>query len=974
MNTIEFLKTVLPPEGVYIIAVQTGRGFKHKGFSTVEEAAQCALACDRAGMATYHACASYLQAPYKDESGKFVARTRINWRAAKAFWCDVDCGPDKAAQGKGYATQLDGAKALLQWCKDKGLPYPMLVNSGRGIHAYWCLTGEMQPGPWVQAASMLKVLMQRGGLLVDPSRTSDFASVLRPIGTHNRKDPQNPLAVSLVRAQKEPIEPADFVARLMTLYTQSGDDLPPAPSWLNGAEGDAIPEAYQPVAVDANALADKCAQVRQVRDTQGDASYDHWRGVIGLTTFTEQGIEAARAWSAKRGETGHQNCDVDTRFNTWSSAPPTCEFFQKCNPSGCEGCPFKGKIKTPLVLGRKEPKPVTGEEEVVIENDRDQSSVTVEIPELPSGYEWNGQAMVRYIKNKDGILEAHPFSKTRFYLIDRIRNAEGCFEFVARAHLPKGILREFRIPGDKIGEGGTKLFGILGSFEVYTINTKDAPLHMTSYIKDSVARLMETKSITSTHTAFGWQDGASFLLGTRLYKADGSECEALLSGYASDQRKCFPRPVGTLEGYAKQINWLYNRPGMEPLQYMICSMWASPIVQFAEPLYNGIPVAVTGASSGKGKTTAGIAALYAFGDAKAMTLVGDSGATTKARAAMLGAMQNLPLLFDETTNINPKSLSQLCYALSNGLEAMRLQSSGGRVTFSNREMWRLQAALTGNSYLTARLSQNGNSEAEAMRIFEIRVDNYSIPVLDPMLVSTAVAEMSRNAGSAGVAYIKYLVTHYNEVAERFAKTLERLAGSSEEVREPKYRFYRNHMACTLTAAEIMKDLGVIDFDLDRLQAFAVDNTKTLLEEAKEMTQLEGTNALEKMISDLSPRIFTTPTYETKSNEPPYQIHTMVNGVVGRAIQGTPTRKDTQLDGKLLLSVNAVKDWCLENRVDVGRLAHDLKVKGVLLERRARFTLGKSTNLVTPQTRCWMLDLNQIENGVADDDEGAGAND
>ena len=73
----------------------------------------------------------------RDENGKLIARTSSNWLAAKAFWSDIDCGHTKALEGKGYATQKEGAKALLGWCKSKGLPFPMLVNSGRGIHAYW---------------------------------------------------------------------------------------------------------------------------------------------------------------------------------------------------------------------------------------------------------------------------------------------------------------------------------------------------------------------------------------------------------------------------------------------------------------------------------------------------------------------------------------------------------------------------------------------------------------------------------------------------------------------------------------------------------------------------------------------------------------------------------------------------------------------------------------------------------------------
>ncbi len=970
MNTYEFLKAVLPPEGVYIIAVQSGKGFKHQGFDTLEEAADMALRCDQSGFTAYHACAAYKQKPYRSENGKYIARTQENWRCAKAFWCDIDCGATKAEEGKGYPTQTDAAVALLSWCKEKGLPYPMLINSGRGVHAYWCLTEAIAPAEWVQTASMLKTLMNRAGLLIDPSRTSDFSSVLRPVGTCNRKNPDNPLPVKLIRPQKAPIDPTEFAAKLMNLYVETGDALPPRPSWLEDTEVETF-EFYQPIAVDINLCADKCPQVRQVRDTQGDANYDHWRGVIGLIKVSEAGLEVAQAWSVKRAETGHTNCDVETRYNTWNSPPPTCSFFEKCNPEGCAECPFKGKIKTPIVLGRKEPETKTEETQVVVEGDQRQEAVMVEVPELPKGYEWNGQRMVHYVVNKDGILEAHPFSPIRFYLIDRIKNAEGKFEFVARAHLPNGRLREFKIPGEKIGAGGSKLFELLGSYEVLTTNEKDAAQHMTGYIKDHVTQLMATRDIKTTHTSFGWQDDGSFLIGTRLYRADGSVTEALLNGYASDQQKCFPRPIGTVEGYAKQINWLYDRPGMEPLQYMICSMWASPLVDLADPLYNGIPVAMTGASSGRGKTTAGIAALYAFGDAKGLTVIGDSGATTKARAAILGAMRSLPVLFDEATNLEPRLLSQLCYALSNGMEPMRLQARGGQVGFANRETWRLQGAITGNTHLIGRLSLNGNSEAESMRLFEIRLDGYDIPILDPMAVSASLAEMSKNMGAAGVEFIKYVVTHRSETVHQLLETLESFDSSADLMREPKYRFFRNHMACTLTAAKIMQDLGVITFDLQRLREFAVQAVADLIDETRESTTLSPTRALERMIQDLSPQIISTPTYPIKGTKfaEPTIINGMPNGVVGRAVRATAVHKD-QFDQRLFLSCRAVQDWCLKNRVDAAMLAKGLREKGILLDKSMRVTLGKGTNLTTPQTRCWMLDLKLIE---GDDDASAETN-
>jgi hypothetical protein len=38
-----------------------------------------------------------------------------------------------------------------------------------------------------------------------------------------------------------------------------------------------------------------------------------------------------------------------------TKGPTTCEKFNKLKPlGGCDGCPFKGEIKSPIVLGRSQ--------------------------------------------------------------------------------------------------------------------------------------------------------------------------------------------------------------------------------------------------------------------------------------------------------------------------------------------------------------------------------------------------------------------------------------------------------------------------------------------------------------------------------------------------------------------------------------------------------------------------------------------
>lgn len=934
-----------------MIAVKVGPKFKHRGFEDIEEAARFAVQCDHEHLETYHACATFKKRPYKDEQGRFIARTSSNWNTAKAFWVDIDCGVDKAEHGKGYRTQKEACAALLGWCSENELPFPMVISSGRGVHAYWCLTEELEAVRWIKAASALKQALFDGGILADPSRTADFASVLRPVGTHNHKD-NPPKDVRLALDQKEPIDTEAFVAKLLSL----GGEIE-VPSWLTGEPVENLVE-YTDIDTSAKLVAEKCRAVQIMRDTKGDVSYDHWRGVIGVIKYCTEGLPLAQEWTSRRAETGHQSLDVETRFNTWNSGPTTCAFFENCTHGACEGCQFKGKIKTPLVLGRTVPESKPESVKATLEGDT--REVTLDIPELPHGYGWDGQSMVRYIQDKDGVLHAESFCPFRFYFVGRVADETGRFRFLVRAHLPRGIVREFYLDAAIVSAGGSKLMEALGAYEIVTTNAKNSGNHMHAYVKDSIMQIAKQQDVVNTYSHFGWQSDHSFLVGSRLYTPKGEIKEVLLSGHALRSAEAFPSPKGSVEDYCSHINWLYNREGMEPMQYVICSLWAAPLVDFCEPTYNGIPVAMTGAESGKGKTTAAIAALYAFGEpTKNLCIAGKEGATVKAQAAIIGTLKNLPMLFDEVTNKTRFQLSDLCYALSNGVESLRLRATGGRVEFGERESWRTHVAMTGNTCIGVRLSEGGNSEAEAMRVFEIRIDSYNIPKLDPVEVSKRVTEMSKDVGAAGEKIISYLVQHRSDAKAMLEQTERELQQDPDLASQPKYRFYRNHMVCTITMAKLAKQLGLIEFDIDKLAEFAKTCVRNIFESVQETNSLAADVALAKMLTDLSPRIATTLTYERPPNSPAYILN-CPQGLVGRAIRGSDNVKDEKLDGKMLLSVTAVKWWCNQNRIDATVFREDLKQLGVLCAVNERYCLGKNTNVASAQQRCWVLDIDRME--------------
>jgi len=161
MNTLEFLQTILPSEGVFYLAlIDRKTGFvQHKVFSDLETMADAAIEYDQGDKySVYHACASY-QNPSIEVDGKKKYRVPENWDRAKSFWIDLDCGEDKVSSGAGYATKRDAAKAILGFCKANNVPVPMLVDSGNGVHCYWPLTKAIKPEVWRKVAYAFKAVL-----------------------------------------------------------------------------------------------------------------------------------------------------------------------------------------------------------------------------------------------------------------------------------------------------------------------------------------------------------------------------------------------------------------------------------------------------------------------------------------------------------------------------------------------------------------------------------------------------------------------------------------------------------------------------------------------------------------------------------------------------------------------------------------------------------------------------------------------
>lgn len=986
MNTLEFLKTILPENGIYYLALfKEGYRFPaHKAYTDLETMAYAVDSMSKSKqLSVYHACASYQKAVIEIDSGdpekpKRKYRIAENWSRARSFWVDLDCGQEKFDAGQGYLKKSDAVKAICDFAKTVGWPRPMIVDSGNGIHTYWPLTKDIKASAWCKVSNILKASLSHAGVIADPSRTADFASILRPAGSTNRKHGEAKTVT--VKVAGTPTDPKTLADALIAYAEQNGVKLikeriartAPAANDLN-SDLTAHLTQYPDVPVDANVMADKCAQVAIMRDTKGDVSYEHWWKVIGLLTHCEDGRTIAEEWTSNRAASGHNQVDWDIKYDTWSKGPTLCETLEECRPGGCGDCPMKGKITTPLQLGRVIPIVEETVEEVVTEEG---STEQATVPALPYGYQWDGRLLSRLLPDKDGVLQPLAFCENLFYPTSRIRGEDGTFRYGIRFHLPDKRIRDFEIAGEAVASP-TDLLRAFARYELTKSNHKDSGTHMTAYLLDQLQALKQRITETNTLTSFGWKDNhKAFLLGDDLYSKDETR-KVLVGGNAKERASTFAQTKGSLEKYAKALNFIYDRPGAIHWQYAICAGWGSLLTHYCEDLYKGLILALQGGDTARGKTTVCHAALAAFGNPSKLTLNSKDGFTTNALWATLGVYNNIPVLVDELTSVDPQTFSDIAYGVSNGQDRIRMVSKSGGVVFAKSSEWRLNVYITGNKDFHGLLATNqANSQAEAVRLVQLSVDRYPPLMLvdradfpegkegtdawgaaSALVAAEAIKKMSANAGHAGIAMVKFILENESEVAKRMQ---DMLGNFTRELPSPKYRFYRAHSACTLVIAGIAKELGIINFDVDAMYDFTVKLLNDLAESVMETNTVTADDAFNRMVSHLNPRIIVTTEFRDKRDGrgPESPRHRIMGDVAGRYVLGTQSHKE--MTGHLMLSQKEVRDWCMKNRIDFQTMMASLQKEGALLKQGEKITLTRGTDVPMVQQRCIIIDTQKLD--------------
>ena len=132
------------------------------------------------------------------------------------------------------------------------------------------------------------------------------------------------------------------------------DALPPTIATRLPAEvrGASLGDLHGPLAPSfAAVVADQCAQLAAMRDTKRGNGI--WYELLGVLAYCEDGETLAQAWSVNhKSYSPEETAEKLTRWRRQTTGPVTCATLESRKPGPCQTCPHRGKITTPVQLGR----------------------------------------------------------------------------------------------------------------------------------------------------------------------------------------------------------------------------------------------------------------------------------------------------------------------------------------------------------------------------------------------------------------------------------------------------------------------------------------------------------------------------------------------------------------------------------------------------------------------------------------------
>lgn len=888
-----------------------------------------------------------------------TARTQSNVLARKSYHLDFDAGAAKLAKhgpDEVYATQKDVIADLMRFIKATGIKPTYVVNSGEGVHAYICLSEEVDEPTWKRTSEALCKLVSQHGLKQDKACTTDSARILRPIGSVH----DNGKRVAVLSKSNKFYDQAEL---MQAIEAQLDEPLPPVKREKRSINDDVLEVQGPPKSV--KPIIKKCAAFRHAAAAKGNVVEPYWRAMLGVVKHTVEGEQVIHYLSD--GHPDYDYEDTQEKFERWATGPSTCNEFGKYS-NACVGCKYRGEITSPIQLGV-----MTIEDVEKLPEEKKPEALK---PPAPSGDPWDGCIPKGFAVRKT------PSGNVLVWLMPFEAEGEEGERIVSHIDVPithdvfwfsswadaehdadeaktvmvkweRTYFKSYQFDQSLIANQ-QKMREFLASKSVITSTHKHANRAMEEYTKAQINRIRDMAQRPKVTGRFGLRiqpDGAMICAqGKYVIFPDGRIQEAMLGNELADLAKFYTLPLPPsgdcmwdasvwdehiMPRAQRHVDFFrkhYNRDGLEKYQLAAMMVLASPLMAFVTGEYlsgaelppNGLSISLYSQDGGRGKSTLMKAISLAFAKPSGITTdMNQLGSTDKARIARMTMHGTLPIGLDEMGNVNAKSATELVYAIANGASRQRAKQDGGLNLGST---WAFTAMLAANKSQREMLAC-GSPESPAVqyRMLELDVDRVAEFDIDQRAeFAEDWRELAECAGCLGAVIHRAICQLGVEQANKLVMTCVNKA--SEKVgADQTARFQYRGLGAAMALHIILKKLGLEMFDLDVIITEfrkAHDAVKAFVEE--NIMPTNGVELMAMMLHDLHDETVVTQD-ETRRNRHTVKYDVPVNG----RVPPTVSVRHVIASKRSYVSAEACRRWASDRSVSLSKMLHDCKESHVL---------------------------------------------
>ncbi len=847
----------------------------------------------------------------------------------RSFFIDLDVG-----EGKEFATKEDAHAGIESILIQTGLPEPVRIDSGGGIHAYWIMDTDIPKDEWKSAAEVFKALCLKYAA-IDPVVTADAARIMRCPETFNYKT-GTPRPTSVITDEISVYSWDEFRAFLMgeegeveavteTKSAEIEDVLASVPKGLDEdtkamLKLDNFPRTFTTL-VDKSKEGSGCEQIKFMWDNRATLEEPLWHAGLSIAKFCDDNATAIHDFSRPYPKYTHEDTeDKASRF----PAPRTCEWFIKDYPSRCEGCKHRGNIVSPISLAREFTPAKANTEESVWE-----VSDSKAVPDFPD-------FLMPYVRGQYGGIYFIPAPKIdkkgvkhqddpililthNLYPITRMVSPHDGECLLMRLELPKDGYREFLLPMKHV-YAKEAFKAIMSSNGVFFNSVYDQ--HLMNYIVKWGQYLQTTEKAQQMRMQMGWTqertdpewEKRSFVIGKKEITHKGETVDAPSSPFVKGLARHFTQH-GTYQKWRESMDFL-NNPGFELHSFASMCGFGSPLMPYTST--SGVVISLTG-KSGNAKTGAMYAGLSIFGNPKDLSVV---KATDNGLTGRYLGLHSLMFGLDEVGDKKADELGNLIHNVSHGKAKIRMQGSVNAER--DYEMSAsLIALLTSNHGLYSILEAKKLSlDGEAARLIEFAVKKPPMMDKDGTLGTKIFDPFRYNYGHAGPMFIKEIITRGdNYVLDYIHAWEERFLKDFGVYTE--YRFYQNAAAANFTGATIANEHGITGYDIERVYAKTVEAMIDIREKVVKVNHTDYPSLLGDFINKNMANILVLKDGRT-TMEPRGQI-------VARIVSE---------ESLLQVSKAEFKKFLTERQVSSREFEADMRERKILFdEKKGRLTTG-----------------------------------